>query len=39
MTVGASTMCAAATAVIAPLVFAMNLRRWVITLPPQSATS
>src|SRR6266545_7533782 len=33
MTFGASTMVAAATAAIAPLAFAMNLRRSVVTLP------
>jgi hypothetical protein len=39
MTLGASTMCAAATAAIIPVAFAMNLRRGVITLSAQSATS
>jgi hypothetical protein len=34
MTLGASTMPAAATAAIAPLALAMNLRRSVLTLPP-----
>src|SRR5713226_1908638 len=33
MTLGASTMAAAATAAIVPLAFARNLRRSVITLP------
>jgi hypothetical protein len=39
MTLGASTMAAAATAAITPLAVAMNLRRSVITPPPHTATN